>query len=71
MRASLKAWKIYIKTPNEIFARHQFLLRHQTLGNPLEDFLQELHKFSKNCNHKDVSAEQYREKQIRDILFLE
>ncbi|XP_012563224.2 uncharacterized protein LOC100214858 [Hydra vulgaris] len=59
---------LYIKTPNEIFARHQLLARHQTSSESLEDFLQELRKLSKNCNYKDVSAEQYREEQIRDAF---
>ncbi|XP_065671655.1 uncharacterized protein LOC136089531 [Hydra vulgaris] len=59
---------LYIKTPNEIFARHQLLIRHQTSGESLEDFLQELRKLSKNCNYKDVSAQQYREEQIRDAF---
>ncbi|XP_065678455.1 uncharacterized protein LOC124814273 [Hydra vulgaris] len=59
---------LYIKTPNEIFARHQLLARHQTSSESLEDFLQELRKLNKNCNYKDVSAEQYREEQIRDAF---
>ncbi|XP_004208920.1 uncharacterized protein LOC101241082 [Hydra vulgaris] len=59
---------LYVKTPNEIFARHQLLARHQTSSESLEDFLQELRKLSKNCNYKDVSAEQYREEQMRDAF---
>ncbi|XP_004207810.1 uncharacterized protein LOC101239223 [Hydra vulgaris] len=59
---------LYIKTPNEIFARHQLLIRHQTSSESLEDLLQELCKLSKSCNYQDVSAEQYREEQIRDAF---
>ena len=58
----------YIKTPNEIFARHQLLTRHQNLGESLDEFLQDLRKLSKNCNHKTVSAEKYREEQVRCFL---
>ncbi|XP_047137598.1 uncharacterized protein LOC124814090 [Hydra vulgaris] len=59
---------LYIKTPNKIFARRQLLIRHKTSSESLEDSLQELRKLSKNCNYKDVSAEQYREEQIRDAF---
>ena len=57
---------LYIKTPNEIFARHLLSTRRQKPGETLTEFLQELRKLSKDCNLKNVTAEQYREELIRD-----
>ena len=57
---------LYIKTPNEIFARHLLATRRQKPGETLTEFLQELRKLSKDCNLKNVTAEQYREELIHD-----
>ena len=40
--------------------------RRQKPGETLTEFLQDLRKLSKNCNFKNVTAEQYREELIRD-----
>ena len=58
--------RLYIKTPNEIFARHLLATRRQKPGETLTEFLQELRKLSKDCNLKNVTAEQYREELVRD-----
>ena len=58
--------QLYIKTPNEIFARHLLATRIQKPGETLTEFLQELRKLSKDCNIKNVTAEQYREALVRD-----
>ena len=55
-----------IKTPNEIFARHLLANRRQQSGESLDEFLQQLRKLSKDCNLKDVTADQYREELVRD-----
>ena len=55
--AKLKA--SFIKTPNVIFSRHQFATRKQKAGESLEEFLQALHVMSKDCNLRNVSAEEY------------
>lgn len=34
--------KLYVKTPNEIFARHLLDTRQQNPGESLDEFLQEL-----------------------------
>lgn len=60
--------KLYVKTPNEIFARHLLATRQQKPGESLDEFLRELRKLSKDCNVKAVSAEQYREELIRDVF---
>lgn len=58
--------KLYVKTPNEVFARHLLATRRQQPGESLDEYLQELRKLSKDCNLKAVTAEQYREELIRD-----
>ena len=57
---------LYIKSPNEIFARHLLATRRQQPGESLDEFLQSLRKLSKDCNLKAVSAEQYREELLRN-----
>eukprot|EP00794_Sanderia_malayensis_P010294 gene10294-11355_t len=53
--------RVFVKTPSEIFARHLLATRRQKPGETLSEFLQELHRLSKDCNLKSVTAEQYRE----------
>ena len=59
---------LYVKTPNEIFARHLLSTRRQQSGETLDEFLRELRKLSKDCNLRAVTAEQYREELIRDAF---
>ena len=59
---------LYVKRLNEIFARHQLRTRRQSPGESLDEFLQELCKLSKQCNFKMVSADIYREEQIREAF---
>ena len=42
------------------------LIRRQQSGESLDEFLQQLPKLSKDCNLKDVTADQYREELVRD-----
>ena len=58
--------QLFVKTPNEVFARHLLATRRQKPGESLTEFLQELHKLSKDCNLRNVTAEQYREELVRD-----
>ena len=58
--------RVFIKTPNEIFARHLLATRRQKSGETLTEFLQDLRRLSKDCNLKNVTAEQYREELVRD-----
>ena len=60
--------QLFVKTPNEIFARHLLATRRQKSGETLAEFPQELRKLSKDCNFKNVTAEQYREELVRDFL---
>ena len=58
--------QLFLKTPNEIFARHLLATRQQKSGETLTELLQELKRLSKDCNFKRVSAEQYSEEMVRD-----
>ena len=55
---------LYLKTPNEIFVRHLFANIRQQSGESLDEFIQQLRKLSKDCNIKDVIADQYREERV-------
>ena len=41
---------LYVKTPNEIFARHSLASRKQLSGETLDEYLQALKILSKKCN---------------------
>ncbi len=48
---------LFVKPPNETFARHLLASRRQQSGETLSEFLRELHKLSKDCSIIAVSAE--------------
>ncbi|CAB4036721.1 Hypothetical predicted protein, partial [Paramuricea clavata] len=62
-----KEWRHWNR-PKEIFARHLLATRGQKSGETLTEFLQELRKLSKDCNLKNVTAEQYCEELVRDYF---
>ncbi|XP_066980104.1 uncharacterized protein [Macrobrachium rosenbergii] len=66
--AVAKLESVFVKLPNEIFARHVLATRRQQSGESLDEFLIELHKLSKDCNFKAATAEQYREEMVRDAF---
>ena len=49
---------LFIKTPNEAFARHLLASRWQKPGESLDKFFRELEKLKKNCNFRDPTAEE-------------
>ena len=59
---------IYVKSPNVVFARHLLATRKQKPGESLQDFLQSLHSLSKDCNLRNVTAEEYRRELVRDAF---
>ena len=59
---------LYVKPSNEIFARYCLATRRQKAGESLEEFLQALRTLSKECNFKNVTAEQCREEAVRDAF---
>ncbi|XP_057297680.1 uncharacterized protein LOC130628713 [Hydractinia symbiolongicarpus] len=58
--------KLYVKTPNTIFARHKLSSRKQKPGESLDEYVEELKKVSKHCNFEAVTAKTYRSELIRD-----
>ncbi|KRY16778.1 hypothetical protein T12_10332 [Trichinella patagoniensis] len=66
--AITKLNEVYVKPKNVIFARYEFISRKQRDGESLEGFLHALQRMSKNCEYKNVTAEQYREEMIRDAF---
>ena len=60
--------KLYVKSPNKVFARHLLATRRQQCSETLDVFFQNLHKLSKDCKFKAVSAEQYRDEMSRDAF---
>ena len=66
--AIAKLKSIFIKTPNVIFARHKLATRKQQPGETLEEYFQSLHKLSKDCELKDVTAEEYKNELVRDAF---
>ena len=66
--AVTKLKSVYIKTPNTIFARYKLATRKQQPGEVLEEFFQNLHLLSKDCQLRDVTAEEYRNELVRDAF---
>ena len=64
--ASLEA--LFVKKPNEVFARHLLATARQQPGQSLDEFLQRLRRLSKDCNFCSVSAEKYRKEMVRDAF---
>ena len=64
--ATLK--RTYDKQPNEIFARHKLSTRKQQNGETLDSFMQALQSLSKDCQFREVSANEYREEAVRDAF---
>ena len=59
---------IYIKTPNEIFARHMLATRKQKSSESIGDFFRELEKLRRDCNFKDRTAKQCGDEAVRDAF---
>ncbi|XP_076814961.1 uncharacterized protein LOC143461082 [Clavelina lepadiformis] len=59
---------LLVKKPNEIFARHLLATRKQQPSESPTQFMQTLQILSKNCQCKDVTAEQYRKELCRDAF---
>jgi len=51
-----KLKRVYVKSPNAIFARHALATRKQNPEESLQTFLKELLVLSKACNFQDVTA---------------
>ena len=53
-----------------VFSRHLLATRKQKAGESLEEFLQVLHVLSKDCNFRNVSAEEYLLNLLRDAFII-
>ena len=51
-----------------LFSRHLLATRRQQASESLDEFLQDLHRLSKRCELKNVTAEVYREELVRDAF---
>ena len=60
--------RVYVKTKNDVFARHLLATQKQLPGESLQQFLQVLKTLSKDCTFRAVSAEQYRGELVRDAF---
>ena len=60
--------KLYVKQPNEIFARYTLRIAKQNPNQSLADFRCTLNKLAKDCNFRDVTAAQNRDEMIRDAF---
>ena len=60
--------KLYVKQPNNIFARYLLSSAKQSPGQSLADFNCSLVRLAKDCDFKDVSATQNRDDLMRDAF---
>ena len=59
---------LYDKPKNEVFVRHLLATCKQDNGQSLDQHLQQLKSLAKDCNFKNVTADQYRDYAIRDAF---
>ena len=59
---------IYIKPKNEVFARHLLAIQLQRSDESIEEYFQKLCELAKDCNFKDVSADENRNQAIRNLF---
>ena len=57
---------LYVKQPNDIFARHLLRTAKQKPNQSLAEFNGLLLKLAKDCDFRDVTAAQYRDDMVRD-----
>ena len=58
----------YVKTPNEVYARHLLATRKQQPGESFDTYLTALRSLAKDCNFKPETAETYQNESIRDAF---
>ena len=56
----------YLKTPNEVYARHLLSTRHQKPEESIDEFLLSLNNLATDCNFTAVTASQHRAAFVRD-----
>ena len=66
--AIAKLKNVYVKTPNEVFARHLLVTTKQQVEQSLDEYLLALQKLAKDCNFRAVSGDQYKQEMVRDAF---
>ena len=61
----LKLQRHYVKQTNVVFLKPLLATRKQKPGESLQEFLQALQIWSKNCKFRDVFAQEYRQELVR------
>ena len=56
----------FVKKKNEIFARYLLYTRKQKSEEDIDEYMSQLKMLSKDCNYKQVSAQQHLEESLRD-----
>ena len=59
---------MYVKTSNEIYARHALFARKQQPNESIDECLQVLQVISRDCNYVQVSSSQYKDEAVRDAF---
>ena len=59
---------LYVKPVNVMYNRHVLMTHRQSETQPVDQYLQELERLSRNCNFTNVSAENYRKEYVRDAF---
>ena len=60
--------RVYVKTKNEMFARHVLATCHQELSEFLDQYMQVLKFFTKNFDFKAISATEACDKYVRNTF---
>ena len=64
----IKLQRHCVKQPNPVFSRYLLATRKQKSDVSPQEFLQTLQIFSKNCNFRKISAEEYRHELVRNAF---
>ena len=66
--AMVRLKSYFIRTPNEVVARHQLLTRKQQPSESTEDFVRSLHLLARDCDYRDCTAQENLEACVRDAF---
>ncbi|GAB1599994.1 uncharacterized protein LOC115215493, partial [Argonauta hians] len=59
---------VYVKKPNEVFARHLLATRKQRSDETLNDFFESLERLRRDCNFRDRTAKEIGDEAVRDAF---
>ncbi|KAK3880071.1 hypothetical protein Pcinc_015410 [Petrolisthes cinctipes] len=59
---------VFMKPPNEIFARYKLATRKQQSSETIDQYLQSLKLLAKDCSFKAVTADLYSQEAVRDAF---